>query len=129
MWAVEEAARLRLPLRVVYASLWEHYEGSMPSFTSRRPAEEVAAQHIVASSEQRARQLSPDTQVNAVTVPDDAVDALVEESRGAAALVTGSSGRGAVKGLLLGSVSLAVAGRADFARSSSYAARSATSRA
>lgn len=112
-WAVEEAARLRLPLRVVYASLWERYEGSMSSFTGRRPAEEAAAQYIVASSERRARLLSPDLRVNAVTVPDDPVDALVEESRGAAALVTGSSGRGAVKEFLLGSVSLAVAGRAD----------------
>ncbi|MEU1815567.1 universal stress protein [Streptomyces abikoensis] len=112
-WAVEEAVRFQLPLRVVYASLWERYEGAVPSFTGQRPAEEVAAQHIVASSEQRARQLSPDLQVHAVTVPNDAVDALVEESRGAAAVVTGSSGRGAVKELLLGSVSLAVAGRAD----------------
>ncbi|MEV4927781.1 universal stress protein [Streptomyces roseoverticillatus] len=112
-WAVEEAARFRLPLRVVYASLWERYEGAVPSLTSERPAEKVAAQHIIASSEQRAGQLFPDLQVNGVTVPDDAVDALVEESRDAAALVTGSSGRGAVRGLLLGSVSLAVAGRAD----------------
>ncbi|WKU48776.1 universal stress protein [Streptomyces sp. VNUA116] len=112
-WAVEEAARFGLPLRVVYASLWERYEGAVPSFTGERPAEEVAAQHIVASSEQRARQLSPDLQVNAVTLPDDAVAALMEESRSAVVLVTGSSGRGAVKELLLGSVSLAVAGRAD----------------
>lgn len=112
-WAVEEATRFRLPLRLVYASLWERYEGAVPSFSSERPAEEVAAQHIVASSEQRARQLSPELQVSTVTVPDDAASALVEESRSATALVTGSSGRGAVKGLLLGSVSLAVAGRAD----------------
>lgn len=27
-WAVDEAARLGLPLRLVYASLWERYEGA-----------------------------------------------------------------------------------------------------
>ncbi|MEU1308081.1 universal stress protein [Streptomyces cinnamoneus] len=111
-WAAEEAARFRLPLRVVHASLWERYEGAVPSFTAERPAEEVVAQHIIASSEQRARQLFPDVQVHAVTMPDDAVEALLEESHRAAAVVTGCSGRGAVKGFLLGSVSLAVAGRA-----------------
>ncbi|MEV5505489.1 universal stress protein [Streptomyces orinoci] len=111
-WATEEATRSGLPLRVVYASLWERYEGAVPSFGDERPAEEVAAQHIVASSEQRARQLSPGLGVTAVTVPDDAAEALVEESDGASLVVTGCSGRGAVKGFLLGSVSLAVAGRA-----------------
>ncbi|QTT72062.1 universal stress protein [Streptomyces mobaraensis NBRC 13819 = DSM 40847] len=111
-WAVAEAARFRLPVRVVYASLWERYEGAVPSFTDQPPAEAEVARRILASSEQRARQLSPDTPVSAVTVPDDAAEALVEESRGATALVTGSSGRGAVATLLLGSVSLAVAGRA-----------------
>ncbi|MFQ6196503.1 universal stress protein [Streptomyces sp. NPDC000405] len=111
-WAVAEAARLRLPLRVVHASLWERYEGSVPSFTGERQAEELAEQHIIASSEERARRLSPELPVDAVALPDEAVAALVQESLGAAVLVTGSSGRGAVKAFLLGSVSLAVAGRA-----------------
>ncbi len=111
-WAVEEAARFGLALRVVYASLWERYEGSEPSFSGERPADEVMAERVLASAEQRAGQLFPDVTVRAVTVPNDAVDVLVEESRKAAALVTGSSGRGVIKGMLLGSVSLAVAGRA-----------------
>ncbi|MEV5237891.1 universal stress protein [Streptomyces cinnamoneus] len=111
-WAAEEAARFRLPLRVVYASLWERYEGAVPSSTAERPAEEVEAEHVIASSEQRVRQLFPDLRVHAVTAAADAVDALVEESDSAAAVVTGCSGRGAVREFLLGSVSLAVAGRA-----------------
>ncbi|MEV6671734.1 universal stress protein [Streptomyces sp. NPDC051162] len=111
-WAAEEAVRLRLPLRVVYASLWERYEGSAPSFTDEQPTEEVMAQHIIATAGQRARQLFPGLTVDAVTVPDDAVEALTRESHSAAAVVIGCSGRGAVKEFLLGSVSIAVAGRA-----------------
>lgn len=111
-WAVAEAARFGLALRVVYASLWERYEGSDPSFSGERPADAVMAERVLASAEQRAGQLFPDVTVRTATVPSDAVDALVEESRRAAALVTGSSGRGVIKGMLLGSVSLAVAGRA-----------------
>ncbi|MEV4441106.1 universal stress protein [Streptomyces sp. NPDC049577] len=111
-WAAEEATRFGLPLRVVYASLWERYEGGVPSATGERPEEEVAAQHIVTSAGQRARQLAPGLEVNAVTVPDDAADALVKESDSADVVVTGCSGRGAVRELLLGSVTLAVAGRA-----------------
>ncbi|QLE70378.1 universal stress protein [Streptomyces rectiverticillatus] len=112
-WAVEEAARFGLSLRVVHASLWERYEGPVPSFGGdERPADELVAERVIAVALQRAGQLHPDVKVDAVTVPSDAVDALVDESRRAAALVTGSSGRGVLRGMLLGSVSLAVAGRA-----------------
>ncbi|MFD8993578.1 universal stress protein [Streptomyces abikoensis] len=111
-WAVDEAARLELPLRIVYASLWERYEGSVPTFGSERPGDEVMTERIIASAEQRARKRAPDVKVHPVVTPEDAVTALVRESREAATLVTGSSGRGALKGLLLGSVGLSVAGRA-----------------
>jgi nucleotide-binding universal stress UspA family protein len=50
--------------------------------------------------------------VSAETLPEDAVSALVREGRNATALVTGSRGRGELKGLLLGSVGLGVAARA-----------------
>lgn len=111
-WAVEEATRFGLPLRVVYASLWERYEGTEPHVDDEHPPEEAIAERVVASAGRRARRLSPGLRVEAAVVPGDPVDALVKESREAAALVTGSSGRGALKELLLGSVSLAVAGRA-----------------
>ncbi|GAA3075671.1 nucleotide-binding universal stress UspA family protein [Streptomyces olivoverticillatus] len=100
-WAARQAVRFRLPLRIVHASRWERYEG---------PDELVPGQ-VLATAEQRARQRCPDLEVHGVAVPDDAVSALVDQSRQAAALVTGASGRGAVKELLLGSVVLAVAGR------------------
>lgn len=111
-WAVDEAARHGLPLRLVYASLWERYEGTFPTGGRDRPSEQVMAEHIVASAAERAQRRDPDVKVSTEIVPEEAVSALLREANNASALVTGSRGRGELKGLLLGSVSLAVAGRA-----------------
>ncbi|WP_405885451.1 universal stress protein [Streptomyces sp. NBC_01136] len=111
-WAVDEAARHRLPLRLLHASLWERYEGAQPSFTTDRPAKKVMAQHIIASCVERARLRNPEVKASGEILPDDAVSVLLRAGPEAFALVTGSRGRGEVAGLLLGSVSLAVAARA-----------------
>jgi nucleotide-binding universal stress UspA family protein len=111
-WAVDEAARHGLPLCLVYASLWERYEVGRPSFSTDRPAEEVMADHIVASCTERARLRNPEVKVSGEALPDDAVSVLLGAGHQAFAMVTGSRGRGEVAGLLLGSVSLAVAARA-----------------
>ncbi|WP_326576035.1 universal stress protein [Streptomyces sp. NBC_00481] len=111
-WAADEATRHGLPLRVVYASLWERYEGSRPSFTTDRPSEEIMAEHIAASCAERAQLRSPELKVSSEVLPDDAVSALLHAGQESSALVTGSRGRGEIAGLLLGSVSLAVAARA-----------------
>lgn len=111
-WATDEAARQGLPLRLVYASLWERYEGVMPSGGLQRPSEQVMADNIVATAAERVRRRKPDVKVTAEVLPEDPVDALLRESANAAAVVTGCRGRGELQGLLLGTVSLAVAGRA-----------------
>ncbi|MFI9201613.1 universal stress protein [Streptomyces sp. NPDC053048] len=111
-WAVDEAVRLALPLRIVCASLWQRYEGSVTAPDDERPAEGLMTEQVVASAEQHARLRAPQLGIHAVVVPDDAVSALLAEARAARTVVTGSSGRGAVRRLLLGSVSLSVAGRA-----------------
>ncbi|MGY0065662.1 universal stress protein [Streptomyces sp. QTS137] len=111
-WAVDEAARLGVPVRLIHASLWERYEGTRPSLRTDRPAEQVMAQHIIASSLERARLRDPEVKVSGDVLPDDAVSALLQAGREAFALVTGSRGRGEMAGLLLGSVSLTVAARA-----------------
>ncbi|MFD9114453.1 universal stress protein [Streptomyces bottropensis] len=111
-WAVDEATRHGLPLRVVHASLWERYEGSLPSFSTRRPAGELMAEHIAASCAERAQLRSPELKVSSEVLPDDPVSALLHAGQESFALITGSRGRGEIGGLLLGSVSLAVAAKA-----------------
>ncbi|MET8808898.1 universal stress protein [Streptomyces sp. NPDC004546] len=111
-WAVDEAVRHGAPLRLVYASLWERYEAGLPSVGPGRPSEQVLAEHIVASAADRAERRNPDVKVTTDIIPEDPVDVLVHEGDQAFTLVTGSRGRGGVKGLLLGSVGLAVSARA-----------------
>ncbi|MGW2448428.1 universal stress protein [Streptomyces sp. NPDC001675] len=111
-WAAAEAQRHGLPLRLVHASLWERYERARPSFGAGRPAEEVMAQHIVASGAERVRARNPEVKVSGEVLPADPVAVLLAAAPTASALVTGARGRGEIAGLLLGSVSLAVAARA-----------------
>lgn len=110
-WAVDEAARLGLPVRLVYASLWERYEGTALPGSLDRPSEQVTAENIVGTAAERVRRRNPDVKVSAETLPEEPVSALVREGRSATAVVTGSRGRGELKGLLLGSVGLGVAAR------------------
>lgn len=112
-WAVDEASRHGRPLRIVHASLWERYEGGRPSFSTDRPAEEIMAEHIIASCAERARLRNPEVKVSGEVLPDDAVSALLREGNEACALITGSRGRSELAGLLLGSVGLTVAARAE----------------
>ncbi|WP_371583001.1 universal stress protein [Streptomyces sp. NBC_01314] len=111
-WAVDEAARRGVPLRLVHASLWERYEGATPWTGVEQPFERALAEHIVASAAERAAQRNPEVKVFTSIVAEEATDALLREGNNASALVTGSRGHGELKGLLLGSVGLAVAARA-----------------
>jgi nucleotide-binding universal stress UspA family protein len=111
-WAADEAARQGLPLRLVYASLWERYEDVVSSTDPDRPSEQVMAENIVGTAVERVQRRNPEVKVSADVVPEEAVDALLRAGHEASALVTGSRGRGELKGLLLGSVGLTVAARA-----------------
>ncbi|MFG2288206.1 universal stress protein [Streptomyces sp. NPDC048595] len=111
-WAVDEAALHALPLRVVYASRWERYEGMTPALGRKRPAEQVLADNIVGAAVERANLRNVDVDVSVQVLGDDPESALLHEADHASAVIVGSRGRGAFTGLLLGSVGLAVAGRA-----------------
>ena len=111
-WAADEAALRGAPLRLVYASLWERYEGAQLAEDLGRPAERVRAEDIVDSAARRARLRRPEVKITTDVLPEEPEYALLRESRTASLLVTGTRGRSALTEALLGSVSLTVAAHA-----------------
>jgi nucleotide-binding universal stress UspA family protein len=94
-WAADEALRHEAPLHLLHAA-----------------AAGQEAPDLVAASE-RARKSAPAVRLSSEVLYEDAASALVGKGRNALALVLGSRGLGDLAGLLLGSVSLAVAAHAD----------------
>ncbi|MFF9375777.1 universal stress protein [Streptomyces griseoluteus] len=111
-WAAGEAALRGAPLRIVYASLWERYEEAPLTDGSVGPREPVVARGFVETAARRAWDRRPEVRVTTLVPPEDPEYALVRESRLAGVVVLGCRGRGGVTETLLGSVGLAVAGRA-----------------
>ncbi|WP_432251568.1 universal stress protein [Streptomyces sp. HNM1019] len=112
-WAAELAGRRGLPLRVVHASLWERYEGYIPRTAADRPAERLHSEAVLATAAERAGRRVPALKVMTDLAADDAVTALLRAGKSAEALVVGSRGRGEFASLLLGSVGLGIAARAQ----------------
>ncbi|SDN47617.1 Nucleotide-binding universal stress protein, UspA family [Streptomyces sp. cf386] len=111
-WASDEAVVRGVPLRVVYACLWERYEGAALARDLGEPSAQVLPQEITGAAVQRARDRHPDLKVSAEVVFEEPEYALVRESRNASALVVGNRGRSGLAAALLGSVSLTVAAHA-----------------
>ncbi|QTD96428.1 universal stress protein [Streptomyces cyanogenus] len=111
-WAADEAALRGASLRLVYASLWERYEGTSIAQDLGMPSEEVMAEDVVETAERRARLRQPGVKVTTDVLPEEAEYGLIRESRSALALVLGCRGRSGVTEALLGSVSRTVAGHA-----------------
>ncbi|MCX5599778.1 universal stress protein [Streptomyces phaeochromogenes] len=112
-WAVDEAALRGVPLRLVYASLSERYEGAALAEGIDPPSEQVLADNIVEAAARRAHRRDVDLKISTEVLPEEPVPALLGEGRNASALVVGARGRSGIAELLLGSVSLAVAARAN----------------
>ena len=112
-WAVDEAARLGLRIRLVHAFVPERDQDAPARTSGPEPSSErVPAEDVATVAAARARRRDPDVKVDAEAVPGDALPVLLEESRHASALVTGSRGLGEPTELLLGSVGPALAARA-----------------
>lgn len=112
-WAVDAAVAHGAPVRLVHAFLWQRYEGPELAHDLGRPSEKTIAEALVETAVDHARRRAGELEISALVVPDDPVRTLLSEGRNASMLVLGSRGRGQLAGLLLGSVSLAVAARAD----------------
>ncbi|WP_438295483.1 universal stress protein [Streptomyces sp. HUAS TT7] len=108
-WAADEAALRGLPLRIVYASLWEHYEGAAYVYSAPYASDRALADAILGAAEERAQSRRPGIRTAVAVLPQEPTDALLRESELASVVVVGSRGRGAIKGMLLGSVGLGVA--------------------
>ncbi|GAB2909279.1 universal stress protein [Streptomyces heilongjiangensis] len=94
-WAADEAVRHDVPLHVLHAA--------------GRDEEQV---DVVGRTAERVRARAPSVRLSTEVLREDAAAALVDKGRDAFALVLGSRGLGDLAGMLLGSVSLAVAARA-----------------
>ncbi|MCX5366256.1 universal stress protein [Streptomyces sp. NBC_00124] len=111
-WAADEAVRRGAPLRLVYASLWERYEGARLAEDTGEPYERLRAEDIVGTAARRAHGRRPDLKISTEVSAEEPEYVLVRESRSASLLVTGTRGRSGIAEALLGSVSLTVAGHA-----------------
>ncbi|WP_329310024.1 universal stress protein [Streptomyces sp. NBC_01262] len=94
-WAADEALRHEAPLHLLHA------------------AADQEAPDLVAAASERVRKSAPAVRLSSEVLYEDAASALIGKGRNALALVLGSRGLGDLAGLLLGSVSLAVAAHAD----------------
>ncbi|KOX06181.1 universal stress protein [Streptomyces sp. NRRL B-1140] len=112
-WAADEAALRRVPLHVVHASLWERYEQAVFPAGREPPSEQLLTGVLAVAAAKRARARVPGLKVTTEVVPEGPVPVLRRAAGKAVALVLGSRGRGSAAEALLGSVGLAVAGRAD----------------
>ncbi|WP_262064384.1 universal stress protein [Streptomyces sp. STR69] len=112
-WAVDEAARLGLSLRLVHTFVPRRDQRAPARTGDPEPSSaRVLEDDIVTVTAARARRRDPDVKVDAEAVPGDVLPVLMEESRHASALVIGAGGLGELTGLLLGSVGQALAARA-----------------
>ncbi|WP_407917649.1 universal stress protein [Kitasatospora sp. NE20-6] len=111
--AADEAALRQVPLRLVHACLWERYERDTPDEDEPLSVRREVRQ-LLATAQARAAARRPDVVTATEVVPEDPVPALLGLGGLAPLLVLGHRGRGGFEGLLLGSVGLKVAARADY---------------
>lgn len=121
-WAADEADLDSRPLTIVSVvqsltgyelSALANIAGAWNPPTEIREAIRKHAQDELDSAKAKLHQSMPDLRVETVLREGDARQVLLDLSRDAASLFVGSRGRGAVKSLLLGSVSVAVARAAE----------------
>jgi nucleotide-binding universal stress UspA family protein len=111
-WAARDAALRGDELRIVHVG--EPWERDMP-FPEPPSYQDVLSEYgeeILDAAATRAKECAPQIEVTTHLKGGNIVDVLKEESRHADAVVLGSRGTGGFAGLMLGSVSLRVAGHA-----------------
>ncbi|PJN28036.1 hypothetical protein CG736_07565 [Kitasatospora sp. CB02891] len=107
-WAAQEAGRRGAPLRLLHA--WP-YLGRRANDLVKMDDLEMGAQTMLGDIVQELAAAYPGVAVSSALVPDSAIDGLTEAAEEGQLLVIGTRGLGGFRGLLVGSVSLGVAGR------------------
>jgi len=113
-WAAAEATAMRRPLHIVNAFTWPTIGGSfgMLDAGTADVAFLAASERLLAEAEGRARSVAPTIKVTTQLIVASAVPALLRQAEDAELVVLGSRGLGGFTGLLLGSVSVALAAHA-----------------
>jgi nucleotide-binding universal stress UspA family protein len=109
--ALEEAQLRKLPLRVVCASEVPSIEYAGAPFAVTPDLETGAAHHAEVVLAEAAKQIGsePGVDVEYLAIHGHPATVLVEQARDATLLVVGTRGRNTLTGLILGSVSQAIA--------------------
>ncbi len=114
-WAAAEAARRRVPLRVVTAFEWtqDHAVGQLKLDSSYRDIMLGQARRHLSEAASVAEQSADGLEVEQQLIVGFPIPVLTAESRRAQLVVIGDRGLGGVAGLLLGSVATALSAHAD----------------
>ncbi|MGH4011496.1 MAG: universal stress protein [Pseudonocardiaceae bacterium] len=113
-WAAREAARMHQPLRLVHAFGWPEtrHIGDPELGDDRRAVLLRVAHEQVSAAANAAAAAAPSIEIEQEVDPGYPIPVLEAESRRAQLLVLGSRGLGGVLGLLVGSVTVALAAHA-----------------
>ncbi|MGH4032057.1 universal stress protein [Actinomycetota bacterium Odt1-20B] len=114
-WAAREALLRERPLRLVHAWNWSpHPSADLPlAVTAVGGGQRVRAQAALDAARARAHAASPTVPLTAELREGSAATVLLGAAEAAEVLVLGSRGLGAVRGAVVGSVALGVAGAAS----------------
>ncbi|MEU3020041.1 universal stress protein [Nocardiopsis sp. NPDC007018] len=116
VWAVDAAARLGRRLRIVHGLGLPLVAGTFAGPASERfrsgDAAREAGHALLVESAEYARSTRSDLHVATVLAPEDAPEVLLDEAGHGDVIVVGSRGLGAVRAIVLGSVSLRTSSRA-----------------
>ncbi|HET9648694.1 MAG TPA: universal stress protein [Microlunatus sp.] len=113
-WAMLQAGRRRLAVKLVYALLIPVVSDAYGMVMTRPDVDELAdySKGLLEAAAEAARRIDPLVEVSTALREGPPAAVLIDESKTAAGLVVGTRGLGAISGKLLGSVSVRVAVKA-----------------
>jgi nucleotide-binding universal stress UspA family protein len=115
-WAAGEAARRRVPLRLVsvlHVPVASGYVGDVGLGADLVDGLQAESERVLAQARSEVAARQPDVDVSTAVLVGPPIPTLVEQSRSARLMVVGSRGLGGFRGMLVGSAAVALASRGD----------------